>query len=487
MEFAKNDYADITITDMSETGEGIGKADGYTLFVKDAIVSDKVRVKITKAKKNYGFARLEEIIEASDKRGTPYCEHHRRCGGCQIQAMSYEAQLEYKQNKVLNAFLRIGNFDEQLLKDVFEDIIGMDDPYRYRNKAQYPIGYDKEGKLVAGFYASRTHDIIPCEDCCIGISENKLILDIILRHFSKYKISAYNEKTGKGIIRHVLIRKAFATGQIMVCLVISGREEDKKRGYKKERAYIKEQEELIDALRTISGMTSICVSINPADTNVIMGDEIHTIWGEDFIEDVLLKKRYRISPLAFYQVNPVQCEKLYKTAMEYADLSGTEEVWDICCGIGTIALSMSEGALKVHGVEIVPQAIEDAEYNAAMNSVDNADFVCADATKYLIENAGRITADVIVMDPPRKGMEEDALKIIAETAPQKIVYVSCDPATLARDCRFLCDNGYELIKIRPVDMFPHSVHTETCVLLCHQNVTKYVTMESHKGRFFLTH
>ena len=465
MEFVKNDFVDVKITDMSKTGEGIGKADGYTLFVKDAIVGDTVRAKITKAKKNYGFARVEEIIEESEKRCIPRCEHHKRCGGCQIQAMSYDAQLEYKRNIVFNTFLRIGGFDEEFLNARLEDIIGMEDAYRYRNKAQYPIGYDRGGNVVAGFYAGRTHDIIPCEDCVIGITENKQILNIIIEHLKTNKISAYDEKLQKGLVRHVLIRKAFATGRIMVCIVISEKGKAVKTEFGKKIEYIKNQHKLIDSLRTVAGMASISVSINPDNTNVVMGNEIHTIWGEDTIEDILLGRRYRISPLAFYQVNPIQCEKLYKTAIEFADLSGNEEVWDICCGIGTIALSVASSAKLVHGVEIVPQAIDDAKYNAKANEVSNADFVCADATEYLMSNAEKITADVIIVDPPRKGMEEDALNAIVKVSPEKIVYVSCDPATLARDAKYLCDNGYQIERIRPVDMFPHSVHVETVCLL----------------------
>lgn len=465
MIFSKNDFADIIITDMSETGEGIGKADGYTLFVKDAVVGDKVRAKTTKVKKNYGFARVEEVLEESPKRCVPRCELHRRCGGCQIQAMSYKAQLEYKQSKVFNSFVRIGGFEKNFLEGIFEKIMGMEDPYRYRNKAQYPIGYDKEGRVIAGFYAGRTHDIIPCSDCMIGIEENKQILDIILEHIRVNRISAYNETVGKGIVRHVLIRKGFETGQIMVCIVVSekGKAIHTKSGRKIE--YLKNQDELISALKKVDLMTSISVSVNPKNTNVIMGEEIHTIWGEDTIEDILLGFRYRISPLAFYQVNHEQCSKLYETAIEFANLTGNEEVWDICCGIGTITLSMSKKAAKVHGVEIVPQAIDDAKHNAKINNVENADFVCADATAYLVENADRIKADVVVMDPPRKGMDEPALEAVVKVSPEKIVYVSCDPATLARDVKYLCDNGYELQRIRPVDMFPHSIHVETIALL----------------------
>lgn len=469
MNYSKNDLCEVVITDMSETGEGIGKVDGYTLFVKDAIVGDRVSAQITKVKKNYAFARTSQVITASPDRIEAPCPVARPCGGCQIQAMSYDAQLRFKSAKVYGCLKRIGGFDDALLERIFEPIVGMDNPYRFRNKAQYPIGVSHDGDVIAGFYAGRTHSVIPCEDCLIGPAENKEILDIILGHMRKYGISAYNEINHKGLVRHVLIRKGFVTGQIMVCMVITEKGKKtsgKSEGVKKHIEYIPGQEKLLAELAKISGMTSICVSINPDDTNVIMGDEVHTLWGEDTIEDELIGNRFRISPLAFYQVNHAQCEKLYATACEFAELTGDEEVWDICCGIGTITLTMAPKCKTVHGIEIVPQAINDAKYNAALNKIENADFECADATLYLKENAGKISADVIVMDPPRKGMDEEALTVVADTSPARIVYVSCDPATLARDLKFLCERGYTLERVRPVDMFPHSVHIETVCLLC---------------------
>lgn len=464
MEFTKNQLLELEITDISETGEGIGHVDGYTLFVKDAYLGDYVKVKLMKAKKNYGFARLEEIIKPSDRRCEPVCENHRRCGGCQIQALSYEAQLEYKQNKVYGNLKRIGGFSDDLLDQVFEPIVGMDSPYRYRNKAQYPVGTDKNGNIIAGFYAGRTHDIIPCNDCVIGVSENEHIIKTVIEHMKKYNISAYNEESGKGLIRHILIRKGFVTGEIMVCLVIT------KKNSKQE--YIPNEAKLVDELAKLEGVSSISVSINPEKTNVIMGEEIHTLWGSDTITDILLGKKYRISPLAFFQVNHEQCEKLYNTAIEFAGFEGNEEVWDICCGIGTIAMSVADKVKTVHGIEIVQPAIDDAKYNAELNNIENADFFCADATEYLMNNADRMRADVIIMDPPRKGMTEDALNAVMKVGPEKIVYVSCDPATLARDLKLLSEKDYEIKRVRPVDMFPHSVHVETVVLMSKVNTVK---------------
>lgn len=452
MDHYKNQELTVTIEDMSDNGEGIGRSDGYILFVKDALPGDTVRAKLTKVKKNYAYARCEEIVTPSKDRCEPVCPEHRRCGGCQIQALSYEAQLKFKENKVRNDLIRIGGIEENVIDKAFEPMTGMDDPLRYRNKSQYPVGTDKDGNQVAGFFAKRTHSIIPCTDCMLAPKENSRILEVILSHMKDHGISAYDETTGNGCIRHVLIRKGFATGQIMVCLVINDR-------------HLNGQDELIRELSKIEGMTSICVSINSKNTNVIMGNEIHTLWGEDTISDILLKKRFAISPLSFYQVNPVMVEKLYSTAIEYAQLSGKEEVWDICCGIGTISLCMADKAKTVHGLEIVPEAIEDAKKNAAVNNVTNADFICAPAEEYLPAHKDEITADVIVLDPPRKGMDEAALAVIADTAPSRIVYVSCDSATLSRDLKYLTGRGYAIKRIRCFDMFPQTVHTETVVLM----------------------
>ncbi len=461
MDYSKNQILTVTIEDMGNNGEGIGRFDGYTLFVKDAVCGDTVRAKLTKVKKNYAFARCEEIIKPSADRTEPFCSEHRRCGGCQIQAMSYDAQLRFKENKVKNNLQRIGGIPAEELDRVFEPIIGMDEPVRYRNKAQYPVGTDAGGNIVAGFYAGRTHSIIPCTDCMISPEENKDILEIILAHMRENHIAPYDETTGEGIVRHILIRKGFATGQIMVCLVINNKGRKSSDG----QTFLPGQETLVQKLSGIPGMTSVCVSINSENTNVIMGNEIHTIWGRDKITDVLLGKSFEISPLSFYQVNPVQAEKLYKVAIEYANLSGIEEVYDICCGIGTITICMSDKAGFVHGLEIVPEAIEDAKKNATANNVSNTDFVCAAAEEYLPAHKDEIKADVIVLDPPRKGMETEALEVIAKVEPKRIVYVSCDSATLARDIKYLYEQGYRLERARCVDLFGHTTHCEVASVL----------------------
>ena len=458
--YNKNDIARLEITDMSDEGMGVGKADGYTLFVKDAVTGDVVDARVVKVKNSYGYARVERITAPSPFRVDPVCPHARQCGGCQLQALSYDEQLKFKQGKVRNSLVRIGGFEPSFIDGFMEPVVGMEEPLRYRSKSQYPIGTDKNGDPVAGFYAGRTHDIIPCTDCMLGPSENREILDIILSHMKKHGIPAYDEKTGKGVMRHVLIRKGFVSGQIMVCLVI-----------KRISGELPGQDELIEKLCEVKGMASISVSINNENTNVIMGAEIHTIWGEGTIRDTLRGLEFEISPLSFYQVNPAQTKKLYGQAIEYANLSGKETVWDLYCGIGTITLSMAKTAGHVYGVEVIPEAIEDAKKNAECNGIDNATFICGKAEVVLpefyekSEGGDALHPDVIVVDPPRKGCGRDCLDTMLKMQPDRIVYVSCDSATLARDLRILCDGGYELKKVRPCDMFPWSGHVETVVLL----------------------
>ncbi len=466
--YNKGELFTVEITDIGTDGEGIGKVDGYTLFIKDAVIGDVVSAKIMKAKKNYGYAHLDEVVKPSPYRQEAPCPIARQCGGCQLQNMTYERQLQFKQSKVRNNIVRLGGFEEGFVDSIMEPIIGMEDPWRYRNKAQYPIGVDKAGNLVAGFYAGRTHSIIPVSDCLIGVPENQEILDCILEHMKCFHVSAYDETSGKGLVRHVLIRKGFDSGQIMVCLVVN---------YGGKGEYIPGQARLEDALSKIQGMTSISASINTDKTNVIMGTEIHTIWGKDTIEDTLCGLKFDISPLSFYQVNPAQTKKLYGQAIEYANLTGKETVWDLYCGIGTITLSMAGSAGKVYGIEIIPDAIEDAKKNARQNGIENAEFFCGKAEVVLPEfyaNGGDLDGkalhpDVIVVDPPRKGCDEKCLETMLKMAPDRIVYVSCDSATLARDLRILVDGGYELKKIRPCDMFSWSSHCETVVLLENKN------------------
>ena len=453
MAYSKNDIVQVTIEDIGVTGEGIGKIDGYTLFVKDTVIGDVVEVKIMKAKKNYGYARLMNIITPSKDRVTPECNIARQCGGCQLQAMSYAAQLKYKQKLVSDNLQRIGGLTEGVDYEMC-DILGMDTPFRYRNKAQFPIGRDKNGKIIAGFYAGRTHSIIANTDCLLGAEENEAILNEVISWMEVCKVEPYDEKTGKGLVRHVLIRKGFTTKELMVCLVINGRK-------------IPQVEKLVDRLQKIEGMTAIMANVNTEQTNVILGKEIQPIWGQDYIEDYIGNVKYRISPLSFYQVNPVQTEKLYGKALEYAELTGKETVWDLYCGIGTISLFLAQKAKQVYGVEIVPPAIEDAKDNARRNGIQNAEFYVGKAEeilphKYETEN---VKADVIVVDPPRKGCDEALLETIVKMQPERVVYVSCDSATLARDLKYLTANGYKAERLATVDMFPMTVHVESVVLL----------------------
>jgi 23S rRNA (uracil1939-C5)-methyltransferase len=450
MNLYKNDNFKVTIEDMGIEGEGIGKVEGFTWFIKDAIIGDLVEAKVMKLKKNYGYARLINVIEPSPYRSEPKCDFHKQCGGCQIQSLDYKQQLLFKQNKVQNNLKRIGDFDNIMVLPV----IGMEEPYYYRNKAQFPIGQDQEGNIITGFYAGRSHSIVANTKCYLGAKVNEEILNKLITYMTANKITAYNEETNKGLVRHILIRVGFTTQEIMVCIVINGNK-------------LLQSEKLVQSLQEIPGMTSISVNINKKNTNVILGTEVKTLWGQDYITDYIGDVKYQISPLSFYQVNPVQTKKLYEIALEYADLTGKEEVWDLYCGIGTISLFLAQKAKKVMGVEIVPEAIADARNNAKINEIDNVEFYVGKAEEvlpYKYKENGK-SAEVIVVDPPRKGCDQVLLHTISEMKPERVVYISCDSATLARDLRYLCDREYEVTKVQPVDMFGHTTHVETIVAL----------------------
>ena len=453
MEFRKNDLVTLEIEDCGIDGEGIGKADGFTVFVKDAVIGDTVTAKIIKAKKNYGYGRLMEVLKPSPYRVEPKCEFARQCGGCQLQALSYDQQLVFKTNKVKGHLERIGGFTDIPM----EPIIGMDELFHYRNKAQFPVGRNKEGKIVTGFYAGRTHNIIENRDCALGVAENKEVLDRVIAHMEKYGIEPYNEATGKGLVRHVLIRYGYFTKEVMVCLILNGNK-------------LPKEEQLVKSLCEIPGMTSITINVNKKRSNVILGEEICLLWGQEYITDRIGDISYQISPLSFYQVNPMQTQKLYAKALEYADLHGQETVWDLYCGIGTISLFLAQKAKFVRGVEIVPAAIENAKENAKLNGLENTEFFVGKAEEVLPREYKKngVYADVIVVDPPRKGCDETLLETMIEMNPDRIVYVSCDSATLARDLKYLCERGYELRKVCPVDQFGMTVHVETVVLLSQQ-------------------
>ncbi len=549
----KNQLLEVTIEDMTNEGEGIGHADGYTLFVKDAVIGDRVLAVVTKAKKSYGYARVSEVLEPSPDRIPPVCPEARRCGGCQLQELSYAREALFKEDIVRRNLTRIGGFSfsengaeasgndvEASGNDVetggeeveaggsrercigtcphakIEPLLAAEEPLRYRNKAQYPVGRSrKTGKIVTGFYAGRTHDIIDVRDCALTRAHNADILKAILAFMEKYKIPAYDEMTGKGLVRHILIREGFATGEIMVCLILNG----------------PRLPHADDLVHTLSGLSvqwnnkgknsigsdavikSICFNINEKRTNVILGDRVLPAYGNPWITDRLGRFTFRISPLSFYQVNSVQALRLYETAVEFAGLHGTETVFDLFCGIGTISLFIAEKAREVYGVEIVPQAIRDAKENAERNGITNVHFFAGAAEDIAArgsfdEKTPLIHPDVVVLDPPRKGCEQSLLATIRRLAPDRIVYVSCDSATLARDLRFLvgAEQGaagieqsaagtgsdtpetesassncrtetmamaekkrslpaYRLERVRPVDLFPRTCHVETVCLI----------------------
>ena len=471
MEFRKNDLVTLEIEDCGIDGEGIGKADGFTVFVKDAVIGDTVTAKIIKAKKNYGYGRLMEVLKPSPYRVEPKCEFARQCGGCQLQALSYDQQLVFKTNKVKGHLERIGGFTDIPM----EPIIGMDELFHYRNKAQFPEGRNKEGKIVTGFYAGRTHNIIENRDCALGVAENKEVLDRVIAHMEKYGIEPYNEATGKGLVRHVLIRYGYFTKEVMVCLILNGNK-------------IPKEEQLVKSLCEIPGMTSITINVNKKHSNVILGEEIRLLWGQEYITDRIGDISYQISPLSFYQVNPMQTQKLYAKALEYADLHGQETVWDLYCGIGTISLFLAQKAKFVRGVEIVPAAIENAKENAKLNGLENTEFFVGKAEEVLPREYKKngVYADVIVVDPPRKGCDETLLETMIEMNPERIVYVSCDSATLARDLKYLCERGYELRKVCPVDQFGMTVHVESIVLLSKLHTNKHIEVELQMDEIDLT-
>ena len=498
------------------TGRGEKKpgSKGFAIFVKDAVPGDTIEATVTKVTSRYAYGHLDRILEPSPFRVEPRCPIAKTCGGCQIQALDYQRQLAFKQKKVRENLIRIGGFLPEKVDAVMHPIVGMDEPWHYRNKEQVPVQEGKYGP-VTGFYASHSHTVIPMTDCCIGSPKNKQILETVLSWMQAHKVPAYEEETGKGLIRHILIRDGIYSGQIMVCVIAN----DYRIPYEKE---------LVEALRGLEGVASIVLNTNTERTNVITGRALRTLWGADDIVDTLhihevmqrpsaaglpakdlkagdstgegsttedLAKResaegtlaaggstatefkkteesvtFGISPLSFYQVNPRQTEKLYSLALNCAGLTGNETVWDLYCGVGTISLFMARHAKKVYGVEIIPEAIENARMNAERNGIENATFYVGKAEEVLPNYVENLKAqgmdpqiDVICVDPPRKGCDDVCIQIMLEIAPKRIVYVSCDPATLARDLKKLAEGGYSLDYVQPVDQFAHTGHCEVVV------------------------
>jgi 23S rRNA (uracil1939-C5)-methyltransferase len=445
----KNDIVEVTFQDLTHEGSGVAKVNGYTLFVPRALPGEKARVKVIKTKKGYGIGKVIEWFDQSSERAEPLCPIYDMCGGCQLQHLSYQGQLNFKQKQVKDVMERIGKLESVTVHPV----LGMDDPWRYRNKAQVPVG-EREGGLIAGFYRERTHDIIDMEACLIQQETNDIVVQKVKAIANRFGIKAYDEVTNRGTLRHIVAKYGLKTNEVMVVLITRDRE-------------LPHKNKLIEEItKELPNVKSIVHNVNKKRTNVIFGAETKVIWGEEYIYDYIGDIKFAISARSFYQVNPEQTYTLYSKALEYADLKGHETVIDAYCGIGTISLFLAQRAKDVYGVEIVPEAIDDAKRNAKLNHIENAQFAVGEAEKVIPWwYAQGIRADVIVVDPPRKGCDEELLKTIIQMKPEKVVYVSCDPATLARDLRILEDGGYKTKEVQPVDMFPHTSHVENVALL----------------------
>lgn len=444
----KNREYSIEITGLTSEGMGVGRVAGFTIFVEGALPEELVTVRIVKLQKTFAYGKLLSIDRQSRERVEPQCGIMKRCGGCQLQHLDYQAQLKNKTKMVRDVMERIGGF-----KDItVHETLGMQEPWRYRNKAQFPVGFSDD--VVIGFYASRSHDIINTDQCVIQDEVNDQIIGIFKEHIKKYKLSIYNEESSKGLIRHIVTRKGFKTGEVMVCIVINGDS-------------LPHSQELVEALAdSVPNLKSVVLNHNKKQTNVILGDQNTVIYGEEAIYDYIGPFKFRISPNSFFQVNPSQTDVLYNKALEYAGLTGNETVFDAYCGIGTISLFLSQKAKKVYGVEIVPQAIDNAKENAVLNHVDNVEFILGESEQVYPELYRKgIKADVMVVDPPRKGCGQELLDVIVAMQCPKVVYVSCNPATLARDVKYLAEKGYCVQEVQPVDMFPHTSHTEVVGLL----------------------
>lgn len=447
---SKNKEYIVDIVDIGQGGVGIGKYEGFTVFVDGGLVQDKIKVKITKSKKNYAVGDIVEIIEKSPFRVERKCsESLRQCGGCQIQELDYQKQLDVKTNEVKQVISRIGKLEDVIIHDT----LGMEDPFRYRNKAQFPI-QKKDNMPVIGFYKKKSHDLISTDECIIQHEVNDKIIKIIKTYIRAYNVSIYDEKTHKGLLRHLVTKVGFTTGEVMIVLVANG----KKLPYLKELASVLKE--------NIPGFKTLVVNVNTQKTNVILGKENIVAYGDGMIRDYIGELVFEISPLSFFQVNPLQTEVLYNKALEYANLGENDTVFDIYCGIGTISLFLAQKAKKVYGIEIVEDAIKDAKRNAKINNMDNVEFYVGKAEEVVpkMYKEGK-RANVVVVDPPRKGCDEKVLDTIVSMEPDRVVYVSCNPSTLARDLAYLNERGYKCHEIQPVDMFPHSVHVENVAWL----------------------
>lgn len=444
------------IIGIGHEGEGVGRVDGFTLFIQGALPGEKVLAKVMKLKKQFGYAKLLKVLEPSTDRVEPPCPVYKQCGGCQLQHLSYEAQLKWKRQSVVDSLERIGKLNMDGI--TIHPTLGMSDPWRYRNKAQVPLG-NSEGGLIAGFYATGSHRIIDMNECLIQHDDTNQIIREVRRIAGGLGITAYDEERHTGLLRHVVVRVGFATGQIMVVLVLNG---DK----------LPNEKELVEGIvAAVPGVASVCLNVNREKTNVIFGQKTKVLWGAEVIYDSIGDVKFAISARSFYQVNPVQTEVLYGKALEYAELTGVETVIDAYCGIGTISLFLAQQAKQVYGVEIVPEAIVDARKNAELNGIGNVEFVVGAAEEVMPRwQEQGVRGDVVVVDPPRKGCDQALLDAIIAMKPERVVYVSCNPSTLARDLRVLEDGGYRTVEVQPVDMFPHTVHIEAVVSLVYKGL-----------------
>ena len=445
----KNKECIVDIIDNGFEGEGIAKIENFTIFIPNTIKGEKVKILIVKVLKSYAYGKLLEIIEKSKSRVETDCETYKRCGGCDLRHIEYRKTLEMKQNAIQSLV-------NKTLKNKIkvEETLGMEKPYFYRNKAQYPVGINKENVPVIGVFANRTHEIIPIEECLIQNKESQKVAKFVLEFIKENNISVYNEKTRKGLIRHIVTKIGIKTNELMLILVINGKE------IPNENKLVKE------VLEKFPNVKTIVKNINTNNTNVIMGKENINLYGNGYIEDILGEFKFKISPLSFYQVNPIQAEKLYNIGVEVANISKEDVVFDLYCGIGTISIFMAKYAKKVYGIEIVEEAIKDAKENAKINDIKNCEFIAGDVEKVLDDliNNKKIIPDIIMIDPPRKGLDNKSVENILKILPKKIVYISCNPASLVRDLAKL-EEKYEINKIKPVDMFPYSKHVEVCALL----------------------
>lgn len=446
----KNKHYKIQITGVSSDGNGVGNVDGFTVFVPMTVTGDVVEIVVVKVLSKYAIGRLLELITPSRMRQTPQCPVFKRCGGCHLQHIRYENQLEIKRGFIEAAMERIGGFHGFKC----DSIIGMNTPERYRNKCIFPIGTDRNGEIISGFYAQRSHDIIPIDDCMVGIPENEKIVDALKAYMKDNEVEPYDESTHSGLVRRVFIRDARTSGEIMVVISVNGKS-------------IPQKQQLIDRLLNVSDkIVSIYININEKQTNNVLGETNKLIYGKTEIEDTLCGIKFKISPNSFYQINPQMTEKLYGKALEYADIEDTDTVLDVYCGIGTISLAAAKFAKYVVGVEIVEQAINNAKENAKNNDINNVDFYvdsAETAVPRLISEG--MKPDIVILDPPRKGSDEKTLAAIVNAQPKRIVYVSCNASTLARDAKFLAESGYVPSAVTGVDMFPHTHHVETVCLM----------------------